>query len=60
MQTAPSRHRQPVAWSGMQGAHVPLRRPANDNRRQRRLHPALLPLMAAAVFGAAVAVVLLG
>ena len=42
VQPAPRRHRQPVAWAGMQGTRVTLRRPANDNRRPSRLRPLTL------------------
>ena len=55
VQTAPHRHRQPVAWSGMQSTRVSLRQPANDNRRPQRLRPltlvaGLLVLGVAALF----------
>ncbi len=49
VQPAPRRSRQPVAWAGMQGTRVPLRRPANDNRRPRRSRSDLLLVAALAV-----------
>jgi len=57
-QTAPNRHRQPVAWADMQGTRVPLQRPANDNRRPRRGRPALLWLAGVLALGAVVLLLL--
>ena len=52
VQPAPKRGRQPVAWAGMQSTRVPLRRPANDNRRSRR-NPLLYLALALALGGLA-------
>ena len=51
-QPAPRRHRQPVAWAGMQGVRMSLPRPANDNRKPHSLRSALALLVLAALTGA--------